>query len=56
MTINLYQNHDFRYIYLNNTSTADFWAVFETDYITYITNIIIPSISIQIKLGIGDRR
>jgi hypothetical protein len=51
MTINLYQNYDFRYIYLDNTSTADFWAVFETDY---TTNVIIPNLNIQIKLGTGD--
>jgi hypothetical protein len=51
MTINLYQNYDFRYIYLDNTSTADFWAVFETDY---TINVIIPSINIQARIDIGD--
>jgi len=51
MTINLYQNYDFRYIYFDNTSTADFWAVFETDY---TTNVIIPGINIQAGIDIED--
>jgi len=51
MTTNSYQNYDFRYIYLDNTSTANFWAVCETDY---ITNVITPGINIQVRIDIGD--